>query len=84
MGDLLDDLANIRDFAQRRGTVCSVGVLLENLSPAEAEALAARLDDAGISAGAIMKVLERHGHKIPAHTIRRHRRRASGEGCACR
>lgn len=83
MSDLLDDLSRIRDFQQRRGSACSVGALLDTIEEKTRDVLIKHLDDATISAAALAKVLERHGHRINSTTIRRHRRRKMGEGCAC-
>lgn len=83
MDELLDDLQQIEKYAQRRGSVCTIGNLLDTLQPATRDALTARLDDPTVSAGTLARILERHGHKVTSTTIRRHRRRRTGEGCVC-
>lgn len=65
----------------RKGPRCTVGKLIEAMSPADAkvltDALAASVDD--ITHAAITRVLRAEGHSFDASTIGRHRK---GE-CAC-
>lgn len=69
---LLDEIRNERI---KKGPSCTVGVLLLKLEKADAADLQAALDDAGVSATIITKVLAARGERLTAEAIRRHRRK---------
>lgn len=83
MSDLLADLLNADTFNARGGSRCRVSRIIESLDEKTADALKTQIDNTLIDAAALARVLEKHGHKVNAHTIRRHRRRSNGDGCAC-
>lgn len=58
---------------------CRVKLVLDSLTAAEQTDLLNALQDPVITAAAIERVLERKGHKLPAGTITRHRRKE----CTC-
>lgn len=84
MSDLLADLLDADAFISRSGNRCRISKILDGLDDKTADALRTQLDNTQIDAAALARVLEKHGHKANAHTIRRHRRRGKGDGCACR
>ena len=59
--------------------ICTVTKVLEALSKQDAADLRAALDDHGIMATSIARVIQRHGHDLKPEAIRRHRKR----DCAC-
>lgn len=73
---LLDEFKNEGVRPRRK---CGVAILLDILSEQERDDLRIALGDPVITASAIMRVLERKGHKLPDGTITRHRRKE----CSC-
>lgn len=73
---LLDEFKN---EGQRPRLACRVALVIGALSDDEAADLRTALADPVITAAAIMRVLERKGHKLPDGTITRHRRKE----CSC-
>lgn len=74
---LLDD---IKAEVTRQGPVCSVGILIDDLSPEDSKELQLAFEDRSIPGTAILRALKARGHiKFTDHTIQRHRR---GE-CSC-
>jgi hypothetical protein len=82
MSDLLADLDGLNSFV-KRGPECNLGKLLGTLDPSVAEKLLAKIDDASIPTTNIAKLLGKHGHRIGAVTVMRHRRRGTNQGCRC-
>ena len=76
----LDDLSALKS---RPGPKCSVVKLLSNLEEDARAKLKARMDDPEVEATKLAELLTRHGHAISADTIRRHRKRGTGNGCSC-
>lgn len=72
---LLDE---IRRERIKKGPACTVSVLLTKLEKSDAADLQAALDDAGISATIIAKVLSERGERISVEALRRHRRKMCG------
>lgn len=66
----------------KQGRPCGAAVLLAQLPPDERESLERALDS-HIATSLIGATLRSHGHQISNQTLRRHRRRQDGEGCAC-
>lgn len=77
---LMDDLKNAY---QPKGTRCTVSVMLDQLEPRESKAVVEAIDDDKVSLTALSRILLLHGHTISARTLRRHRNRNQGDGCAC-
>lgn len=63
----------------RPRVICKVSVVLRLLTPSEQTDLLEALESPVITAAAIERVLDRKGHKLPAGTITRHRRKE----CTC-
>jgi hypothetical protein len=79
---LIDDLKLV---SNRKGPQCTVGAMLDSLSPDEAQAVLAIIDDPDGSLVGLSKVLQNYGKGISPRTLRRHRHRGdtSKDGCAC-
>jgi hypothetical protein len=60
-----------------------MGKMLVSLDKEDREALIKVLADPLIESSAIARVLDKNGISIGGDLIRRHRRRASGNGCMC-
>ena len=73
---LLDDFKNETVKPRHQ---CGVALLLIKLADDEANDLRTALLDPTITAAAIMRVLDRKGHKLSDGTITRHRRKS----CQC-
>lgn len=67
-----------KNEGQRPRLKCRVALVLEVLEDGDADDLRTALKDPVITAAAIMRVLERKGHRLPDATITRHRRRECG------
>lgn len=71
----------------KRGPQCLVGRMIEfvreNEEPGVLEALLQVLDNPRVEAWQLAAFLKENDYDIPSHTIRRHRRRANGNGCRC-
>lgn len=63
----------------RRGSNCGVRLVLEQLSPEDANDLRAAIANDGITLSVIGKVLRDAGYKIGDDALRRHKRQV----CAC-
>lgn len=79
LAGLMDDIL----AARRPVRLCAVGELEDTLDATDRAALDAVLTNASIRATEIKAVLATRGVVIPAESIRRHRRRAEGNGCGC-
>lgn len=72
MGTLADDIhAEIADF--RKGPRCSLGALLDNLPPADRDALQRALDDHQIPTSIILRAIQRN-HKVAKASVGNHRK----------
>ncbi|MFI6142459.1 hypothetical protein ACIBCC_30235 [Streptomyces griseus] len=69
--------------ATPRGPECSIGALLRYADFDVAVSLRTVLDQTEVSATAIADALSRHGSRITAATVARHRRRGQSNGCRC-
>lgn len=63
----------------RRGSNCGVRLVLEQLSPEDADDLRAAIANDGITLSVIGKVLREQGYKVGDDALRRHKRQV----CAC-
>lgn len=84
MSPLLAALSDLRPVA--RGPRCSIGALLDQLATTDPDgcaALRAALDNPNAPATAVAAALTASGYSIRHETVRRHRKRRSGLGCAC-
>lgn len=86
MDDLLRELQ--QPARRKRGPQCGVQRVLqlvaEDRGQQTATDLQALIDSNRVDPLQITQTLARYGYDVSVHTVRRHRRRASGEGCACR
>lgn len=80
---MLDGLLDECLAARRPHRLCAVGELEAKLDPQDRAALDAVLTNHSIRATDIKSVLSQRGVHVPAESIRRHRRRAEGNGCGC-
>lgn len=87
MDDILRELGEADHHRGTPGPKCSVQRVLDQIradrGDQTADQLATKLDDANVNPLNIAQTLARHGYHLAAHTVRRHRRRRSGEGCTC-
>lgn len=84
MSTLASALNGLRN--PKKGPVCTTGYLLEQVAktdPAGHQALAESIDDHAIAATVIARALHEAGHQVSVHSIRRHRKRGTPEGCVC-
>lgn len=68
------------------GPKCYVALLLADLAetdPQGRDALVASIDDHSLNATILAQALADAGYGIKTHSIRRHRKRGTGNGCAC-
>lgn len=65
--------------AANRGDTCTMGLLLQRLTPTDRADIEAALADKAIAATIIAKVLNEAGHRIGNDPVQRHRRGA----CHC-
>lgn len=74
---LLDD---IKAEVTKKGPVCSIRILMEDLDPADAKELQQAFEDRSIPGTAILRALKTRGYiDITDHTLQRHRR----SECSC-
>ncbi len=66
------------------GLRCSAGQVMNSLSKETQKLLNEVMDDKSVYAGDICKVLKSFGYHVSAEVMRRHRRRRTGTGCACK
>lgn len=82
--NLCDDLVSLEAAPQLvRGPRCGVRQILDRLPDTERETLERVIGDDRISAAAIARTLQSHGHQIGHNSIVRHRRGYGQGGCAC-
>lgn len=67
----------------RSGYPCRIQRILAELSDEDGRALIELIDNSKISASAIARLLNEHGHDVKDATIGKHRRRNDGTGCRC-
>ena len=83
----LSSLAEPNGARSVRGPQCMVGRILQWVKHKEAEgvfeALQRVLDDPAVEASTLAQYLRENDYEVAAYTIRRHRRRGTGEGCRC-
>jgi hypothetical protein len=70
----LRDALTQAHITAKKGPPCSVGVIIEQLSPDDVAALNAALSDHAITGRAITAALTSEGHKVRDHAVNRHRR----------
>ena len=83
MGNLAKDLQSAENLSNSRTRICSIGKMLVSLDKEDREALTKVLADPLIESSSIARVLDKNGISIGGDLIRRHRRRANGNGCMC-
>lgn len=84
MSDLASRLAALKN--PKKGPPCAIGVILQDLKkndPSGYKALAESIDNHNLAATGIANTLAELGMPITVHSIRRHRKRGTAEGCAC-
>lgn len=84
MSDLASRLSALAN--PQPGPRCYVALLLEDLAttdPQGRDALIASIDDHSLNATILARALAEAGFQIKTHSIRRHRKRGTGNGCAC-
>lgn len=84
MSELASLLADLK--APRKGPACQFGALLQELAktdPQGRDALEHAVDNHGIAATIIANACMVAGHDISVHSIRRHRKRGTSDGCTC-
>ena len=67
----------------RQGYHCKVYRILQELNDGDRQALNDLIDNSTVSASAVARLLNEHGHEIKDATIGKHRRRFQGSGCRC-
>lgn len=81
---LVDLLADAAIFERTPvGARCTFEVIFEQLSPKEAEALKAAVDNRAITNARLSEVLFKAGHNVKPGTVSRHRSRGMANGCRC-
>lgn len=80
---LAAELASTEPGYKRPGPPCTVKLLLESLDTEDRRALEELLRNRGVSASKVAGVLMRHGFRIAAPAVTRHRRGHANGGCAC-
>ena len=82
----LKDALNILKNKEKShfGLFCTAGSVIQALPKETQDLLNAIMDDKNIFAGDICRVLKTYGHEVSAEVMRRHRRRKTGTGCACK
>lgn len=84
MTTLADRLNSIE--ATKKGPRCEFGSFLEHLAGDDPEghaALQRLLDETTMPATTIAGALREAGHVVSVHSMRRHRKRGTAEGCTC-
>lgn len=84
MSDLASRLAGLKN--PKKGPPCSIGLILERLKaddPAGHAALVDSIDTPELAATMIANALSDAGYSVTVHSIRRHRKRGTAEGCIC-
>lgn len=66
------------------GLRCTAGQVMNSLSKDTQKLLNEVMDDKSVFAGDICRVLKSFGYDVSAEVMRRHRRRKTGTGCACK
>ena len=83
--DLEDALNTLKNKEKSHfGLFCTAGSIIEALPKETQDLLNTIMDDKNIFAGDICRVLKTYGHEVSAEVMRRHRRRRTGTGCACK
>lgn len=80
---LAAELASTEPGYKKPGPACTVKLVLEQLDPEDARAFEELLRNRGVSASKVAGVLMRHGYRIAAPAVSRHRRGHLNGGCAC-
>lgn len=71
--------AEILEFTeQSKQSVCSIGIMLDDMSDIDRIGLCKALDTPTFTGTAIAAILKKRGHQISSHTVQRHRRGACG------
>lgn len=85
MSNSLDQaLDSLVPGGRRKGPECQLGVLLRELPPKTSEKLLEKIDNQDIPTTHITDVLNKSGHDISIHAVRRHRHRGTSGGCVCK
>lgn len=82
-GDLLNSLSALEEHRHNIAVTCHVANVLEQLTPSEAQKLEEILAQPKIRGTWIVETLGKHGYKLSAASVQRHRRRYKGGGCVC-
>lgn len=80
---LVDDLAHLEAVKPLHGPRCTIEVILEQVQPAEAQAIIEAIDNHRIAASVLARTLTQNGYRVAQRTITRHRRRGTADGCRC-
>lgn len=84
--DLAAALSALPGVKIEKGPSCSVAECLGSLAerdPAAHTVLLQVIDRPDVNAAVLARTLASHGFTVKAHTLRRHRARKTGTGCAC-
>lgn len=82
LNEALDDLR--KQEKDHFGLRCTAGQVVNSLPKETQKLLNEVMDDKSVFAGDICRVLKSFGHDVSAEVMRRHRRRRTGTGCACK
>jgi len=66
------------------GLRCSVGAAIKSMPEETQKILNTVMDDKSVFSGDICRILKANGYDLSAEVMRRHRRRKTGTGCACK
>jgi hypothetical protein len=80
---LAAELASTEAGYKRPGPPCTVKLVLDSIDDEDRNALELLLRNRGISASKIAGLLMKHGYRVAAPAITRHRRGHLNDGCAC-
>lgn len=84
MSALASQLGDLRNL--KKGPPCQMGLILAKIKaddPAGHDALIAALDDPQIHATRLTTALKAAGYEATVHSVRRHRKRGTSDGCLC-
>lgn len=82
MATLAADLEQVH--AQKPNRIqCTIARLMLTLDDEDRQALEQVMDTESITTRSIVDWLETHGHHVGPHSMRRHRKRSTAQGCRC-
>lgn len=81
---IADELNKLKGIRPRTGGQrCRVAVVMEQMSPADADSLRHLIDETEVFGTQIAEVLKNNGFTISGTHIQHHRRRKVSGGCIC-